>query len=52
MTTEARLQHELDFIETCYLLTATNLATTACDLNIEEILPVKSRDQCTYQKPL
>lgn len=52
MIIEVRLQRELDFIETCYLLLATNLATTACDLNIEEILPVECRNQCTYQKPL
>lgn len=57
MTIEVKRQRELDFIETCYLLTATNLAatilaTTACDLNTQEILPVECRNQCTYQKAL
>lgn len=52
MMIEVRLQREFDFIETCYLFLETNLATTACDLNTQEILPVECRNQCTYQRPL
>lgn len=42
MITEVRLQRELDFIETCYLLLATNLATTAVTSTSRKSLPLNA----------